>query len=341
MVHYFAYDPTDLHPVEDERHVIDNGMIRLRHVPVENSIKIDGFTEVNSPAGLQRNEFACLYSRETNYRESNRLLYFSTAHNNTVVEVSYKTCGTPFTADDANEIKAHIDAGAIQLAQNEAAHTKFHNDILDLQSAVATISAAQGGGSSYVLPTASKTVKGGVKIGNGLEMADDTLNVTISGGDGDQFFHFHYVDCGSYGVNGYGATVAEICDGFDFEDAFREQVGRDSKLGDVALVYYPGNSWIYFFRTQIEWVLLGNSFLDRDSWNCINPLLSTADRIKLDGLENYSLPAASASSLGGVKVGSGLEIVDGVLNCTINAAELDIASDEDINNIINNIFGGN
>lgn len=164
MVKYFAYDPTDLHPVEDERHVIDNGMIRLRHVPVENSIKIDGFTEVNSPAGLQRNEFACLYSRETNYRESNRLLYFSTAHNNTVVEVSYKACGTPFTADDANEIKEHLDNGAIQLAQNEAAHTKFHNDILDLQSAVATISAAQGG----------------FKIGAGLEVVDGVLNCTIN-----------------------------------------------------------------------------------------------------------------------------------------------------------------
>lgn len=170
MVRYFAYDPTDLHQVDSERHVIDNGMIRLRHLPVENSIQIDGFTEVNSPAGLQRNEFACLYSRETNYRESNRLLYFSTAHNNTVVEVSYKTCGTPFTADDANEIKEHLDAGAIQLAQNEAAHTKFRNDILDLQSAVATISAAQGGGSSL----------GGIKIGAGLEIVDGVLNCTIN-----------------------------------------------------------------------------------------------------------------------------------------------------------------
>ena len=179
MVRYFAYDPTDLHQVDSERHVIDNGMIRLRHLPVENSIHIDGFTEVNSPAGLQRNEFACLYSRETNYRESNRLLYFSTAHNNTVVEVSYKTCGTPFTADDANEIKEHLDAGAIQLAQNEAAHTKFRNDISDLQSAVATISAAQGG-AAYVLPTASASVKGGVKIGAGLEIVDGVLNCTIN-----------------------------------------------------------------------------------------------------------------------------------------------------------------
>ena len=35
-----------------------------------------------------------------------------------------------------------------------------------------------GGGSSYTLPTASETVKGGVKIGAGLSMEGDTLNNT-------------------------------------------------------------------------------------------------------------------------------------------------------------------
>lgn len=35
-----------------------------------------------------------------------------------------------------------------------------------------------GGGSSYTLPTASETVKGGIKIGTGLSMEGDTLNNT-------------------------------------------------------------------------------------------------------------------------------------------------------------------
>ena len=43
-------------------------------------------------------------------------------------------------------------------------------------SKVATIT---GGGASYILPTASETLKGGVMIGTGLSMAGDTLNVTI------------------------------------------------------------------------------------------------------------------------------------------------------------------
>ena len=41
-----------------------------------------------------------------------------------------------------------------------------------------------GGGGSYHLPTASASVKGGVKIGTGLSMDGDVLNVTGGGGGG-------------------------------------------------------------------------------------------------------------------------------------------------------------
>lgn len=40
------------------------------------------------------------------------------------------------------------------------------------------------------------------------------------------------------------------------------------------------------------------------------------DKSKLEGLENYTLPAATADTLGGVKVGAGLAIADGVLSAT-------------------------
>ena len=39
------------------------------------------------------------------------------------------------------------------------------------------------GGESYSLPTASETVKGGVKVGTGLSMSGDTLNVTLTAGE--------------------------------------------------------------------------------------------------------------------------------------------------------------
>lgn len=40
------------------------------------------------------------------------------------------------------------------------------------------------------------------------------------------------------------------------------------------------------------------------------------DKTKLAGLENYTLPTATAETLGGVKVGAGLNIVGGVLSAT-------------------------
>ena len=39
-----------------------------------------------------------------------------------------------------------------------------------------------GGGGSYELPTASATVKGGVKIGSGLQMTGEVLSATGGGG---------------------------------------------------------------------------------------------------------------------------------------------------------------
>ena len=38
-------------------------------------------------------------------------------------------------------------------------------------------------GSGYTLPTASTTRKGGIKVGDGLQMNGDTLNVTLAGSD--------------------------------------------------------------------------------------------------------------------------------------------------------------
>lgn len=43
---------------------------------------------------------------------------------------------------------------------------------------------------------------------------------------------------------------------------------------------------------------------------------TTAEKEKLAGLTNYTLPTASATTLGGVKVGAGLAINEGVLSAT-------------------------
>lgn len=43
---------------------------------------------------------------------------------------------------------------------------------------------------------------------------------------------------------------------------------------------------------------------------------TAADKAKLDSLQNYTLPSATAGTLGGVKVGAGLAVNDGVLSAT-------------------------
>lgn len=185
MVKYIPYDPLNPVAIIGESHTIVDGKIRLRHTPVEHSIKISNFTEVASPAALHLNEFACMYSRETAYRESNRIVYFSTAHNGATVAVNYSATGTVVTADDMNEIKAHLDAAAESELMNEVAHNKFSNDILALQKSIATIS------STYQLPIASDKTRGGVRIGGGLSMAGEVLyslveNYTLTAATADE-----------------------------------------------------------------------------------------------------------------------------------------------------------
>ncbi len=46
-------------------------------------------------------------------------------------------------------------------------------------------------------------------------------------------------------------------------------------------------------------------------------LMTAAQKKKLDDLSNYSLPVASATTLGGVKVGDGLTITDGILSSSV------------------------
>lgn len=51
-----------------------------------------------------------------------------------------------------------------------------------------------------------------------------------------------------------------------------------------------------------------------DATTSLSGLMSAGDKIKLNGLNNYSLPTATASVLGGVKIGSNLTISNGVVS---------------------------
>ena len=144
---YYPYDPSSTVRVEESLKIA-GGKITLRHIPKEHSITISGFTETDS-FNPSPTEFRCDYSLDTNYREANRIIYFNTVNNGRTVTVSYIEVGTVIIADDMNEIKAHME--------NDSIH----------------------GGSTYELPTMTKNIKGGAKLGTGLKVINDTLHLAL------------------------------------------------------------------------------------------------------------------------------------------------------------------
>lgn len=75
--------------------------------------------------------------------------------------------------------------------------------------------------------------------------------------------------------------------------------------------YVDNNGLLYF------WTKLKSLFVQKDGSKVLSDNnYTTAEKEKLAGLNNYTLPIASAETLGGIKVGAGLEIQNGVLNAT-------------------------
>ena len=153
MKHYFPYAPYAPQEVLGEVHKIKDGQIMLDHIPFENSIEIDGFKQTDN-VNLLPNQFFCSYGANEYYRESNCIVYFNPEHDGQLVSVDYLQVGTIIIADDLNEIKEHLENDAI------------HGDI------------------KYELPPATWSLRGGVRVGYGLDIVGDILNVaaTLVGG---------------------------------------------------------------------------------------------------------------------------------------------------------------
>lgn len=85
---------------------------------------------------------------------------------------------------------------------------------------------------------------------------------------------------------------------------------------------------IYETEEVNDWQTLGDIFIPGEATQSSSGLMSAADKKKLDGLQNYTLTAATTEALGGVKAKSGGDITiapDGVID--IDSAKL-VASGE-------------
>lgn len=132
-------------------------------------------------------------------------------------------------------------------------------------------------GTTYTLPTASADTLGGVKVGAGLAITDGVLSAT-GGGVADS------VDWKN--IQGTPKTFTPAAHTHQIADVSGLQTALDNKVTAVS----------------------GKGLSTKD--------FTAEYETKLNGLSNYSLPTASSMQLGGVKVGAGLTINNGVLSAT-------------------------
>ena len=117
--------------------------------------------------------------------------------------------------------------------------------------------------------------------------------------EGDLYQEYLYVD-GKWEKVGTHKQEVDLTDYVRKEDAVTE----------VAAGHSNGKSQIsYFVNGQENVIDLMKATTEFDG------VMSAADKQKLDGLSNYTLPIASATALGGIKLGSGLSVTnDGTVN---------------------------
>ena len=123
--------------------------------------------------------------------------------------------------------------------------------------------------------------------------------VKDSATEGDLYQEYLYVD-GKWEKVGTHKQEVDLTDYVRKEDAVTE----------VAAGHSNGKSQIsYFVNGQENVIDLMKATTEFDG------VMSAADKQKLDGLSNYTLPIASATELGGIKLGSGLSATsDGTVN---------------------------
>ncbi len=148
------------------------------------------------------------------------------------------------------------------------------------------------GANNYSLPTASSSVLGGVKVGSNITLSSGVISV----------------------------SKANVLSALNLETVAPDTVFTSSSAnaaGKQGLVPAPakGTQDAYFLKANATWAIPPNATQSAAGY------MTAADKKKLDGIaagaNAYSLPIASSTVLGGIKVGTNLSITSaGVLSAT-------------------------
>ena len=206
--------------------------------------------------------------------------------------------------------------------------------------------------SNYTLPTASDTVKGGIKVGSGLTMNGEVLSAT-GGGMADSVEWDNVLSkpefatvatSGAYDDLTGKPSLAKVATSGSYTDLSNKPTipTVDVTIGDVYNVSDTGANYVAtsttptwdklsetvdlsgYATTAAMNSALGNK-VDKVSGKALSTNdYTTAEKNKLAGIaasaNNYSLPAATSSVLGGVKTSTGITNSSGTISVTYGTA---------------------
>lgn len=184
---------------------------------------------------------------------------------------------------------------------------------------------------NYTLPVATDKALGGVKVGTGINKAEDgTISVTAA-----PSIFFANVDVLSKGTvlltdintNGQivkvGDTIIDVKHDRYFVTGVTAESGKKDQDGYVAASVTVGDA---IGTNDIANKTDVQAALDKKVDKAGYIAYTQAEKDKLaaiaDKANNYTLPAATADTLGGVKVGANLTIKDGVLSAVQGTVDL-------------------